>query len=74
MMSVVVYNHSDVAMISVLDSSVVYRGSSQRLYNWSSAKQADIRSESKYWSTRNQKNISEWSDISTRKLLFQSAS
>ena len=39
-----------------------------------SAKHASLRSKSKDWMTRNQNNVSEWSDISTRGLLFQWAS
>ena len=36
-----------------------------------SAKQAALRRKSKDWSARNQNNVSEWSDMSTRGLLFQ---
>jgi hypothetical protein len=36
-----------------------------------SAKYAALRSKSKDWLARNQNNVSEWSDISTRGLLFQ---
>ena len=36
-----------------------------------SAKHAALQRKSKYWLARNQNNISEWSDISTRGLLFQ---
>ena len=36
-----------------------------------SAKHAALRSRSKYWLARNQDNVSEWSDMSTRGLLFQ---
>ena len=39
-----------------------------------SAKQVVLRSKSKDWLTRNQNNVSEWSDISTHGLLFQWAS
>jgi predicted LPLAT superfamily acyltransferase len=39
-----------------------------------SAKHAALRRESKDWLARNQNNVSEWSDISTRILLFQWAS
>ena len=38
-----------------------------------SAQHAVLRSKSKDWSTRNQNNVSEWSDMSTHKLLFQFA-
>ena len=67
-------------MISVLASSAVDRG----FEPWSSetkdyeigiccfsAKHAALRRKSKYWLARNQNNVSEWSDISTRGLLFQ---
>ena len=36
-----------------------------------SAKHAALRRKSKDWLARNQNNVSEWSDISTRGLLFQ---
>jgi len=36
-----------------------------------SAKQTTLRRKSKDWSTRNQNNVSEWNDMSTRRLLFQ---
>jgi hypothetical protein len=36
-----------------------------------SAKHAALRSRSKDWLARNQDNVSEWSDMSTRGLLFQ---
>ena len=36
-----------------------------------SAKHAALRSKSKDWSTRNQNNVSEWSNMSIRGLLFQ---
>ena len=36
-----------------------------------SAKHAALQRKSKHWLARNQNNISEWSDISTRGLLFQ---
>ena len=39
-----------------------------------SAKHAALRRKSKDWLTRNQNNVSEWSDMSTRGLLFQWAS
>jgi hypothetical protein len=35
-----------------------------------SAKYAVLRRKSKYWLARNQNNLSEWSDMSTRGLLF----
>ena len=36
-----------------------------------SAKHAALRRKRKDWLARNQNNVSEWSDISTRRLLFQ---
>jgi hypothetical protein len=39
-----------------------------------SAKHAALSSKRKDWLARNQNNVSEWSDISTRELLFQWAS
>ena len=50
-------------MVSVLASSAVDRGFS--------AKHAALRRKSKDWSARNQNNVSEWSDMSIRGLLFQ---
>jgi hypothetical protein len=35
------------------------------------AKHAALRRKSKDWLARNQNNVSEWSDMSTRGLLFQ---
>ena len=67
-------------MVSVLVSSEVDRGfeprSGQTLdYKIGiccfSTKHAALRRKSKYWVARNQNNVSEWSDISTRGLLFQ---
>ena len=63
-------------MVSVLASSVVNRGfepwSGQTKYKIGiccfSAKHAALRSKSKDWLARNQNNVSEWSDISTRGL------
>ena len=39
-----------------------------------SAKHAALRRKSKDWLARNQNNVSKWSDMSTRGLLFQWAS
>jgi hypothetical protein len=39
-----------------------------------SAKHAALRGKSKDWLARNQNNVSEWSNMSTRGLLFQWAS
>ena len=36
-----------------------------------SAKHATLRSKSKDWLVQNQNNVSEWSDMSTHRLLFQ---
>jgi hypothetical protein len=36
-----------------------------------SAKHAALRRNGKDWSARNQNNVSEWSDMSTHRLLFQ---
>ena len=67
-------------MISVLASSAVDRGF-ERLSGQTkdnkigiccfSAKHAALRRKSKDGLTRNQNNVSEWSDMSTRGLLFQ---
>ena len=67
-------------MVSVLASSAVNRG----FEPWSgqtndnkigiccfSAKYAALRRNSKDWLVRNRDNVSEWSDMSTRGLLFQ---
>jgi hypothetical protein len=35
-----------------------------------SAKHAALRRESKYWLARYQNDVSEWSDMSTRRMLF----
>ena len=67
-------------MVSVLASSGVDRGFKSRLGQTKdyaigiccfSAKHAALRRKSKDWLARNQNNVSEWSDISTRGLLFQ---
>ena len=67
-------------MICAFASSAVDRGFDPKLgqmkdYNISiscfSAKHAALRSKSKDWLARNQKNVSEWSDTPTRGLLFQ---
>ena len=65
-------------MVSVLASSVVDRGFEPWLGQTKdykigiccfSAKHAALRRKSKDWFTQN--NVSEWSDMSTRGLLFQ---
>ena len=68
-------------MVSVLaSSSVVDRGIDPRSCQTKdykigiccfSAKHAALRSKSEDWLARNQNNVSEWSDMSTRGLLFQ---
>jgi hypothetical protein len=67
-------------LVSVLASSVVDRGFDPRSGQTKdykigiccfSAKHAALRRESNVWLARNQNNVSEWSDISTRRLLFQ---
>ena len=67
-------------MASVLASNAVDRGFEPRSVQTKdyeigmccfSAKHVAIRRKSKNWSARNQNNVSEWSDMSTRELLFQ---
>ena len=67
-------------MISVLASSAVDLGLGPRSGQTKdckigiccfSAKHAALRRKSKHWLARNQDNVSEWSDMSTRGLLFQ---
>jgi hypothetical protein len=76
----VVIKHIGGVKISVLASSTVDSGfeprSSQTKDNTIgidcfSAKNAALRRKSKDWLARNQNNLSEWSDMSTRGLLFQ---
>jgi hypothetical protein len=67
-------------MFSVLTLSAVDRGFEPQsgqtkdfkigIYCFS-AKHAALRSKSKDWLAQNQNNVSEWSDMSTRGLLFQ---
>ena len=66
-------------MVSVLTLSVVDRGfepqsgqtkDSKIGICYFSAKRAALRSKSKDWLARNQNNVSEWSDMFTRGLLF----
>ena len=68
------------AMVCVLTSSAVDCGFEPQLGQTKdykidiccfSAKHAALRKKSKDWLARNQNNVSEWSDISTRVLLFQ---
>ena len=67
-------------MVSVLASSVIDHGFEPRSGQTKdykvviccfSAKHAALRRKSKDWLARNQNNVSEWSDMSTRRLLFQ---
>ena len=73
----------DGIMVSVLASSAVDRGfepqsGQTKDFNIGiccfSAKHAALRRKSKYWLARTQNNVSEWSDMSHRGLLFQWAS
>jgi hypothetical protein len=70
-------------MVSMFVSSAVDRGFDPRRVQIKdykigmccfSAKHAALRRKSKDWLVRNRNNVSEWSDISTRGLLFQWAS
>ena len=67
-------------MVSVLDSSAVDRGiesPSGQTKDYKigmccfSAKHAALRRKSKDWLARNKNNVSEWSDMSIRGMLFQ---
>ena len=73
-------NHIGGVMVSVLASSAVDCGFEPRSGQTKdykigiccfSAKHAAIRRKSKDWLARNQNNVSEWSDMSTRGLLLQ---
>ena len=66
-------------MVSVLASTVIDRWFERRSGKTKdfkvgiccfSAKHAALRRQSKDWLARNQANVSEWSDMSTRGLLF----
>jgi hypothetical protein len=74
------FNRIGGVMVSVLASSAVDRGFKPRSGQTKdykigiccfSAKHAALRRKSKDWLARNQNNVSEWSDMSTRGLLFQ---
>ena len=74
------YNCNDSVIVSVLASSAVDRGFEPQLGQTKdykigiccfSAKHAAFRRKSKDWLARNQNNVSEWSDMSTHRLLFQ---
>jgi hypothetical protein len=78
-------NHISSVMVSVLTSSAINHGFKPRfgqtkIYRIGtciccfSAKHTALRSKSKNWLPRNQNNVSEWSHISTCRLLFQYAS
>ena len=67
-------------LYSMLELSVVDRGIESRSGQFKdyeigiccfSAKHAALRRKSKDWSAWNQNNVSEWSNMSTRRLLFQ---
>jgi len=67
-------------MISVLASSAIDRGLGPRSGQTKdckigiccfSAKHAALRRKSKHWLARNQNNVSEWSNMSTHRELFQ---
>ena len=73
-------NRIGAVMVSVLISSVVDRGLKPRSGQTNeykigiccfSTKHTALRSESKDGLARNQNNVSEWSDMSIRGLLFQ---
>ena len=67
-------------IVNVLASNVVDRGFEPRsgqtkdyitVIACLSARHSALRSKGKEWLTRNQDNMSEWRDLSTRELLFQ---
>jgi len=74
------YITSPSVMVSMLTSSAVDCGFEPRSCQTKDykigiccfyAKQAALRRKSKDWLARNQNNVSEWSNMSTRRLLFQ---
>ena len=76
-------NCSSDVMVSLLASSAVDRGFEPRSGQTKdykigicrfSTKHAALRRKNKDWLVWNQNNVSEWSDMSTRRLLFQWAS
>ena len=76
-------NHIGGVMVSLLVSSAVDHGFEPRSGQTKdykigiccfSAKHASLRRKSKDWLAPNQNNVSEWSDMSTRGVLFQWAS
>jgi hypothetical protein len=77
---VTIHNSIGDVMVSVLALSVVARRFESRSYQTKDykigmccfcAKDAKMRSKSKDWLALNQDNVSEWSDMSIRRLLFQ---
>ena len=69
-------NHIGGVMVSMLASSVVDLGSShgwdyEISISWFSTDHAALKSKSKDCLSRNQNNVSGWSNMSTRRLLFQ---
>jgi hypothetical protein len=73
-------NNIDGVMVGMLTSTVVYRG----FRPWSDqtkdykmgiccffAKQVALRKKGKDWLAQNRDNVSEWSNMSTGRLLFQ---
>ena len=67
-------------MVSVIASRAVDRGFEPQSgqtkdyiigFCWFAAKHAALRRNNQYWLARNQNNVSEWSDMSIRGLLFQ---
>ena len=78
-LSSVIHNRIGGVMVSVLASSVVDHGFEPRSGQTKdykigmccfSAKYAALRSKSKDWLARDQNNVSEWGDMSIRRLLF----
>ena len=76
-------NHIGGVLVSVLSSSAVHRGLEPWLGQTKdykigsccfSAKHTALRRKSKDWLARNQNNVSEWSDMTIHRLLFQWAS
>jgi hypothetical protein len=69
-------NYIDSIMVSMLASTVVDGGSTSRIIPKTSiccfyTKHTALRSKSTDWLSQNQDNVSEWSDVSIRGLLFQ---
>jgi hypothetical protein len=71
---------SSAVMVSLLASSAIDHGFKPRsgenktiklVFCCFSTKYAALRRKSKDWLARNQDNVSEWSDMSIRRLLFQ---